>query len=353
MRQDKILIDVGNPFDSFTKCKELTIVLSKDHVMLVGSIPPTNIMLSYKSIVREVEDSEEIKLAYTIPLSLVLKLFRLDTKKRQNMLVIETSPESVTLIYNGVEITTPIFSPNGLTANQILAVGQGSSIQVPHFTFIEMMDIFSANKENFLNVKGNKFFISDSGKCLIRDWETDLGMDFALPISFIRTIKSFGVKSLHVGDIAIAECANGLRVLCNLSKVQDASALDDYKFAAKVKSDDIYSLTLDKYLRRVNVAVQTAEVSIEFNLTGKFFILRSETGEEVKIKLDAREVQKVGAEDDFFSMMTSDAKPLILKDPRLIKTLASFRWVKIKVCPTFLIGKLDDNYKLMFTLRSA
>ena len=205
MRQDKILFDGPNPFDSFSRCKELTVLLDEDRIVLVGSLPPTNLMVSYKSIVRTTDENSGIKTAYTIPLSLATPLFKLDTSTTGNQLTVETNVDSVTIIYNGVELTTAIYSPNGLTLGQIQAISTEGTKVVSSIPLLMMYDTFGLTTDNFINVYKDKMYIRDDNKCLIQDCEEDYGKNFAVPIGFVRLMKAFECSKLHIGEVLVAE----------------------------------------------------------------------------------------------------------------------------------------------------
>lgn len=350
MRQDRVIFNGVNPFNEFAKCKELTVLLAEDKFILVATLNSINIVATFSSIVKVFEGAEEkIREAYTIPLSLVLPIFRLDTKEKENSLTIETTVDKVTLTYNGVSVVTDIFSPNGLTLQQISDIDTSSSMEVNPTPFIHMTDVFGMTKDNFCNVDGKTIYISDESKCLINTTDTDYKRKFSVSVQFIRMMKATNCTKLFIGNNIVAETKSGLLLVTALTKITDPHALKDYMFASKLKSDSIYSLALDKYIKQINLAVQSAELSVSLDLSKKQLALASLSNEKVLLQLSDREVQKEG-DFDFFSDMEETSEPIILNDSRLIKSLASFGKVRIKVCPSFLLAKLGETHKLMFTL---
>lgn len=353
MRQDRVIFNGVNPFNEFAKCKELTILLAEDKFILVATLNSINIMATFSSIVKVFEGAEEkIREAYTIPLSLVLPLFRLDTKEKENSLTIETTVDKVTLTYNGVSVDTDIFSPNGLTLQQISDIDTSTSLEVSPAPFIHMTDVFGIAKDNFCNVDGKTIYISDESKCLINTSDIDYQRKFSLSIQFIRMMKATNCTKLFIGANVVAQTKSGLLLVTSLTKITDPNALKDYMFASKLKSDNIYSLALDKYIKQINLAVQSADLSVSLDLTKRQLELTSLSNERVLMQLSDTEIQKEG-EFDFFSAIEDSSEPIVLNDSRLIKSLASFGKVRIKVCPSFLLAKLGETHKLMFTLGRA
>lgn len=349
MRQDRVVFSGDNPFNEFAKCKELTVLLGPDKFVLVATLNSINIMTTFNSIVNVFEGSEKIQEAYTIPLSLVLPLFRLDSKDKDNSLSLETTVDKVTITYNGVSVDTAIYSPNGLTIQQISDIDTSGSMEVSPAPFIKMTDVFGTTQDNFCNVDGKTLFISDESKCLIEVSEVDYQRKFSISIQFIRMMKSMGCTKLFIGENIVAQTKTGLLLVTNLTKITDPNALLDYAFASRIKSEGVYTLALNKYLKQIGIAVQSSELDASLDLDKRQLILTSLHNEKVVLQLADYEVSKEG-EFDFFAEEVEETKPLILNDPKLLKSLASFTKVRIKVCPSFLIARLGKTHKLMFTL---
>lgn len=353
MRQDRVIFNGENPFNEFAKCKELTVLLGENKFMFVATLNSISIMATFNSIVKVSEvEGESIREAYTVPLSLILPLFKLDTKTKENSLTLETTSEKVTITYNDIKVDTDIYAPNGLTIHQINEINIGNSMQVEPAPFIQMIDIFGTSQDNFCNVDGKTLFISDESKCLINNTDFDYQKKFSISVQFIRMMKSMNCVKLYIGDNIVAETKSGLWVVTSLTKITDPNVLKDYKFAAKMKSDSIYTLTLNKYLKQINLAVQSSELSATLDLDKRQLALSSINNERTTLKLTDNEVQKEG-EFSFFDMEETKSSAIILTDSRLIKSLASFGKVKIKVCPTFLLAKLGETHRLLFTLGRA
>lgn len=349
MRQDRVIFSGDNPFLEFAKCKELTVLLSDNKFIFVATLNSINIMATFNSTVRVFEGGEKIRDAYTIPLSLVLPLFKLDTNQTDNSLTLETTSEKVTITYNNISVDSDIYSPNGLTLQQISQINTSDATVVDPHPFIQISDLFGVAKDNFCNVDGKILYISDGSKCLIHQGEFEYPKKFAIPIQFIRLMKSMGCVKMYIGNNIIAETKSGLWIIVNLSKITDPNSLMDFKFATKLKSDEVYTLSINKYLKTIGVAVQSSELSAKLNLSKRQLILESINNEQSIIQLTDTEVQKEG-EFDFFAQPASGSSSLELTDARLIRSLASFSKVKIKVCPQFLLAKLGKNHRLMFTL---
>ncbi|MFF2798158.1 hypothetical protein [Lysinibacillus xylanilyticus] len=350
MRQDKVIFSGENPFLEFSKCRELTVVLGHNKFMFVATLNSVNIMSSHESIVTVLEGTEDtFKDRYTIPLSLVLPLFKLDTKEKDNVLVLETASDKVRITYNDISVDTDIFSPNGLTLQQINNIDTVNSLEVDPKPFIQMVDIFGKTENNFCNVDGNTLFISDDSKCLLNKTDVDYQRKFSLSVQFIRLMKSMNCVKLFIGDNIVAQTKSGLLLITNLTKITNPNILSDYKFANRVPSDNIYNLNINKYLKHINIAVQTAELSATLDLNRKRLSITSNSNEKTLLQLTDAEVQKEG-EFDFFSSTQKEDEPIVLTDPRLIKSLASFGKVKIKVCPAFLLAQLSKTHRLMFSL---
>ena len=351
MRQDKVIFSGPNPFVEFAQCKELTVLLGEDRFMFVATINSTHIMTNFKSLVRTLEGTKgTYKEAYSIPLSLVMPLFKLDSGTTDNVLTLETTADKVTITYNKFSVETDIFSPNGLTMMQVGSLNVSKSIEVLPTPFIQISDLFGTSKDNFCNVDGNTLFISDSNKCIIHKGETDFGKKFSIPLSFVRLMKSMECVKLFIGENIIAETKSGLWVFTSLSKITDPNVLMDFKFAARLKSDDVYTLSLNKYLKHISVAVQNKDISASLNFNDRDLILSSVSGEKTVIKLDESAIEREG-EFDFFADLDKAKKSIILRDARLIRSLATFTKVKVKVCPTFVIAKLGKEHHLLFQLR--
>lgn len=350
MRQDRVIFNGPNPFNEFAKCKELTVLLGEDRFIFVATLNSINIMATFKSRVKEFEGEEDkTRKAYTIPLSLILPLFKLDTKEKENSLTLETTVDKVTITYNENSVETDIFSPNGLTIQQVTDINTEKSLMVNPAPIIQMSDIFGMTKDNFCNIDGKTLFISDESKCLITTGEIDYQRQFSLSIQFVRLMKSMGCTKLYIGDNVVAETKSGLWLITTLTKITDPNVLKDYQFAARIKSDNIYNVALSKYLKQINLAVQSAELSASLNLDKRQLAICSVNNEKSVLQLSDTEIQKEGA-FDFFAEVDEKKEPLVLTDSRLIKSLASFGSVRIKVCPSFLLAKLGKTHKLMFTL---
>ena len=352
MRQDNIIFSGPNPFAQFGKCKELTILLDTDRFMFVASLNATYMMATFDSTVSVLEGTEDKFLkAYTIPLSLIFPLFKLDTGTKDNSLTLTTTADKVTIKYNDVEVESDIYSPNGLTIQQIKSIDIAKSQEVDPAPFIAITDVFGPTKDNFCNVDGNTLFISDENKCLIHKSKEDYGKKFSLPIPFIKLMKSMAVTKLHIGDNVVAETKSGVSLVTNLTKITDPNVLLDYKFAARTKSDDVYVLRINKYMKKISLAVQSVELSASLDFIKRKLILTSDHNERVEMTLNNYELSKQG-EVDFFAAMkqSSSGKSLMLHDARLIRSLATFPEVKVKVCPGFLLAKLGKDYNLMFNL---
>ena len=351
MRQDKVIFNGSNPFIEFGKCKELTILLDKNRFVFVATLNSIHMVATFNSTVKVLEGSgSKIREAYTIPLSLIFPLFKLDTQTKDNSLTLETTENKVAITYNGITIETDIFSPNGLTLQQLKDINFDTSLEVNPFPFIRMMEVFGPTKDNFCNVDGKTLFITDDNKCLIEPGEIDYQKKFSMSIEFIRYMKSMKCEKLYIGNNLVAVTKSGVWLVTNLSKITDPNVLLDYKFAAKIKSDNIYTLNINKYQKQINLAVQSVDLSASLDLENNQLILTSNNSEKTIFRLTNKEVIKEG-EVDIFGMSSSISdEPIIINDARLIKSLASFGSVRIKVCPEFLLAQLGKTHKLMFTL---
>jgi len=351
MRQDKVIFSGPNPFIEFGKCKELTVLLDENKFTFVATLNSIHMMASFDSKVKVLEGTEKtVRDAYTIPLSLIFPLFKLDTKTTDNSLTLETTIDKVVITYNGVTVETDIYSPNGLTLQQLKEISISDSLQASPGPFVRMIEIFGTTKDNYCNVDGKTLFISDDSKCLIYTDEVDYQKKFSVPIQFIRFMKSMNCTQLYIGNNLVATTKSGIWLVTNLSKITDPNVLLDYKFATKVKSDNIYSLSINKYTKQINLAVQSSELSASLDFEKRQLIITSSNNEKTVFKLDNKDIVKEGEFDLFGSMQSSPRESVVLTDARLIKSLASFGAVKVKVCPEFLLAKLGKNHKLMFTL---
>lgn len=357
MRLDRVIFEGENPFEQFSKCKELTVLLDKDKVVLVATINSINLMVTYGSrVIIEEGEEEAYREAYTVPLSLMTPLFKLAGKKKNNELVITTEQDMATINFNGVEVVTSIYSPNGLTLQQVMNISAEEQVEFSPKPFIDIYDVFGVTMDNYCNVDGKTLFIADANKCLIQEGEVDYGKKFSVSVDFIRLMKSMGCTDMHIGQNVTAKTKGGMFLITNLHKVNNPNVLQDYKFARRLKSEEIYSLSLGKYLKQITLAAQSTELSLELDLNAQTLKLYSTSEESMAVQLTSKEVKKDGEVDlGAFAFLGGEvgsggSDSVVLTDARLVRTLARFNQVKVKVCPTVMLARLGDSYRLMFTL---
>lgn len=340
-----------NPFLDFSKSSELTVLLTDNSFTFVATVDSISMVASFESSPKLTGD--DYMKAYTIPLDLMLPLFKLDTKEKENILSINTFDDSVTVTYNDVSCTTSIYSPNGLTVQQLAIISQttGSSPLDP-VPFIRISDIFGSYKGGVCNVSKNVLYISDHSKCVIGPGEHDFGREFSIPLSFIRMMKNNKVNQLFIKDNVVARTPSGLMLVTSLNKNTDNNSLLDYKFATKFSSDEVYTLKLNKYLKHLSLAVQSSSIKSSLNLDTRILTLSSDHNERVEMELPMEDVSR-DRQVDFFANMENPKDDIILNDSRLLKSLSTFNTVKVKVCPTFLIASLGKTHKLMFSLQEG
>lgn len=347
MRLDKHICD-NNPFLDFAKAKELTVLLTDDSFTFVATIDSISMVASFKSSPKLTGDN--YLSSYTIPLDLILPLFKLDTKEKENILTLNTFDDTATISYNGMSVTTNIFSPNGLTLQQLSVVTSTIKTQeLLSAPFIRISDIFGSFPGGVCNVSGSVLYISDHSKCVIHKGEYDFKREFSVPLNFIRMMKNLKAEKMYIDKNIVARTPSGLLLVTSLNKNTDNNSLLDYKFAVKISSEEIYTLRLNKYLKHLSLAVQSASIDSSLNLDSRKLTLTSNQNEKVVIELTEEEIKR-NKEIDFFANMENPKEDIIINDSRLLKSLSTFTTVQVKVCPNFLIASLGKTHKLMFSL---
>lgn len=345
MRVDTIIFDGDNPFEHFAKCTELTVILGEDAVMLSGKIGSINLVASFNSIVNKVEDLEN-RSSYTVPLDLLLPIFRMDSKTLRNELVITTLDDKATISYNGIAVDTNIYSPNGLTMQQIKDIDWTS----PSFAikpFIDLITAFGTSKENVIGVCDDKLIISDNNKSMIYTGTEDYGKRCAVSDSFIRLARSLKAKTISLQQPVVATTEGGLFIVDSLYKFTSEDPILTYAYASRLKTTNQFQLRLGKFSKQFSIAAGSAKLSAKLHLLNPHIMLTSEQGESIRIPLNNDEVKMLG-DVDFFSLDFS--QEVSISNAGLLKSLSSFKEVNVKVMPDFVIARLDKDYKLIFTI---
>lgn len=345
MRVDTVIFSGDNPFEHFAKCSELTILLGENALMLVGKINSINLVASFESIVNNSAGLNHRE-SYTVPLDLLLPLFRMDTKTVKNELIVTTLEDKAVISYNGMAVTTNIYSPNGLTLQQIKEINWTAESH-PIKPFIDLLVAFGSTKENVVSVTGKTLLVSDNNKSLIYDGDVDYGKKCAVSDAFIRMARSLKAKKISLTQPVVATTEEGLFIVDNLYKFGDEAPILSYSYASKIQTDHKFKLNLSKYHKQFSTVANTKKLSATLSLLNPYIQLTSEQGEEVRIPLTTAEVTMLG-EVDFFNIDFS--QEVLIKDASLLKSLASFKEVNVKVMPNFVIARLDRAYKLIFTI---
>lgn len=351
MRRDKVIFDGSNPFDSFANCNELTVFLGEDRFIFVGSINSISIVKIFPSKVTFIDEDEQIQERFTIPLSLMIPLFRIDTREKGNVLMLETSIDHVSVTYNDVPITSDLYSANGATVKLMDSLNVSNSTEVNPSVFTSMADAFGITKDNFCNVENEMIFISDQKKCLMRTLDFSFNRKFSLSVQFIKLMKSMKCNKLYIEHNAVAITSDGTFLVQSLTKLQDQKAVLDYRFSKRLKPKATFEVKLNKYLSYIKAAAGSADLRVKLDLARHSVNITSTSGEQSIIELEAHE----------YSMTLSDSldvgidkfmKEAIIHDSHIIKMLATFKSVLLKVCGTMFLVELDKQSSLMFIMES-
>lgn len=346
MRIDTTTFDGENPFIQFNKCTELTVLLDENRFILTGKVGSISIVRFFSSEKTETENSNH-PTAFTIPLSFTAAMFALDKRESNNKLSIETSDDVVELVYNGRTIRSNIYSANGLTIQQIKAITWEGE-RFPTAPILELFDKYGTMRGEVVSVSENILFMQDGSKTLLYKGAIDYKDKFNLSVSFVRAIKNFEADYIVVGgSTVVARTEKGLYLLDNRLQLLDDSPIATYRFATRIKTDNRFIVDLRKHLSLINIAANSANVSAELNLTDAMLIIRSIHGEQTIERLTNKEVSYQPDVDIF--TMEIDSK-VVINDAKLLKTLASFREVKVEVLPEFIKARLDGKFRLIFTV---
>jgi hypothetical protein len=349
MRRDKVIFDGSNPFNSFANCKELTVFLGADRFIFVGSINSISIVRVFPSRVTFVDEDEKIPERFTVPLSLMLPIFRIDDKEKGNSLTLETSVDGVHINYNDVSVTSKLFSANGATVRLLDSLNIADSMEINPNVFVSMTDAFGMAKDNFCNVDNNSLYISDHRKCLIRTLEFSFKRKFSLSVQFVKMMKSMKCNRMYIGNNAVAITEDGTFLVQNLTKLQNEQAVMDYKFAKMLKPKATFEVKLNKYMKHINAAANSAELGLSLDLARHSINITSVSGEQSIIELDSHEYD-MSLLDSFDTGIDKFLKQASIRDQHIIKMLAAFKSVLIKVCGTMFLVELDKQSTLMFVM---
>lgn len=347
MRRDRIIFDGTNPFDYFSDCKEFTVILQADRVVLVGTVNDIQVVKVFNSTVSFVDEEEEILNKYTIPLSLIVPIFRLDDRDKANILVIETYESSVEITYNEVSVSSILYSANSSTVNVLDSLNTDSSIEVSPSIFTMVTDSFGSTKEEFCHIDGRFIFISSPQKALVSRQEVDLDGKYSIPIKFIRMMKKIGATSLNIGNHLVAMTENGTFLIETIKKLQDPSTLEEFKFASRVLTNATYTLKINKYMKQINAALGSKELSVILDLGKGRLLFKSNSGESLEIELEKDSFVRQVPEDIDFKIL-DQLNSLTISDASVIKSIAVHRSVEVKFCGNFFIAKLNGKQQLMF-----
>lgn len=349
MRRDKVIFDAENPFLSFSNCKELTVFLGENRFVFVGSVNSISIVRVFPSRVTFVDEEEKIPERFTVPLSLMLSIFKIDDSKKGNSLTLETSTDGVHIIYNDVPVTSKLFSANGATIRLLDSLNVADSMEVNPNVFTSMTDAFGQAKDNFCNVDNSSLYISDHRKCLIRTLDFSFKRKFSLSVQFIKMMKSMKCNKLYIGNNAVAITEDGTFLIQNLTKLQNEQAVMDYKFAQMLKPKATFEVKLNKYTKHINAAASSAELGISLDLARHTISITSSSGEQSVIELEAHEYS-MNLADSLDSGIEQFLKQASIHDQHIIKMLAAFKSALIKVCGTMFLVELDAQSSLMFMM---